>query len=100
MPSFDRRRPGEWLATVILCGLLAWAAGRALGPTIACESTRGVGVASAAARPAEGTPGRRGLDLQVRVGRLRIEFPWMRTLPIAPGRRIVISIEPWGAGPD
>jgi hypothetical protein len=32
-----------------------------------------------------------GLDLQVRILHVRIEFPWMKSLPITPGRRIVIS---------
>ena len=33
----------------------------------------------------------RGLDLEVRILNVRIEFPWLKTLPISPGRRIVIS---------
>jgi len=35
---------------------------------------------------------RTGLDLEVRILNLRIEFPWMRALPISPGRHIVIAL--------
>jgi hypothetical protein len=33
-----------------------------------------------------------GVDLQVRVWTLRIEFPWLKSLPVRPGRQIVVSI--------
>jgi hypothetical protein len=33
-----------------------------------------------------------GLDLELRVWKLRIEFPWLKSLPIRPGRNIVISV--------
>jgi hypothetical protein len=98
-PLPSRRRPGDWcLATLALCGLLAWTAGHLLGPSIACETTRSEVLSAPAASVASDDRGLQGLDLQVRVGRLRVEFPWMRALPIAPGRRIIISIEPW-SGP-
>ena len=41
-------------------------------------------------RKAEVTPD--GLDLELRVWKLRIEFPWLKSLPVRPGRPIVISI--------
>jgi hypothetical protein len=34
----------------------------------------------------------RGVNLEVRLLHLRIEFPWMRALPVTPGHRIVISV--------
>ena len=34
----------------------------------------------------------RGIDLEVRILNLRVEFPWMRALPISPGHHIVISL--------
>lgn len=33
-----------------------------------------------------------GLDLELRVWKLRIEFPWLKSLPIRPGRHIVVSV--------
>jgi len=33
-----------------------------------------------------------GIDLEVRVFNLRVEFPWMRALPVSPGHHIVISL--------
>jgi hypothetical protein len=35
---------------------------------------------------------RTGIDLEVRVLNLRVEFPWMRALPVSPGHHIVISL--------
>jgi hypothetical protein len=35
---------------------------------------------------------RRGIDLSLRVWNLRVEFPWMRALPVSPGHHIVISL--------
>jgi hypothetical protein len=46
--------------------------------------------APAAADDAAATPA--GLDLELRVWKLRIEFPWLKSLPIRPGRNIVISV--------
>jgi hypothetical protein len=36
----------------------------------------------------------KGIDLSLRVWNLRVEFPWMRSLPISPGHHIVISLFP------
>jgi hypothetical protein len=33
-----------------------------------------------------------GLDLELRVWKLRIEFPWLKSLPVRPGRSVVVSI--------
>jgi hypothetical protein len=35
-----------------------------------------------------------GLDLEVRIGRIRVEFPWLKTLPITPGRHVVFTLLP------
>ena len=42
------------------------------------------------AAAAEATPP--GIDLELRVWKLRIEFPWLKSLPVTPGRHIVISV--------
>ena len=49
-----------------------------------------VSPARAAADDAVAAPA--GLDLELRVWKLRIEFPWLKSLPIRPGRNIVISV--------
>ncbi len=49
--------------------------------------------AKASPRPAANDAGApAGLDLELRVCKLRIEFPWLKSLPIRPGRNIVISV--------
>lgn len=37
-------------------------------------------------------PAPTGIDLEVRIWRMRIEFPWLKALPLSPGRHIVVSI--------
>ena len=39
-----------------------------------------------------------GVDLEVRIWNVRIGFPWLKSLPVTPGRRIVVSL--WDATPD
>jgi hypothetical protein len=39
-----------------------------------------------------------GVDLEVRIWNVRIGFPWLKSLPLTPGRRIVVSL--WDADPD
>jgi hypothetical protein len=39
-----------------------------------------------------------GLDLEVRIWNVRIGFPWLKSLPVTPGRRIVVSL--WETEPD
>jgi hypothetical protein len=41
---------------------------------------------------------RSGIDLTLRVWNLRVEFPWMRALPVSPGHHIVISL--FARGPE
>jgi hypothetical protein len=33
-----------------------------------------------------------GLDLEVRIWNVRIEFPWLKSLPLTPGRHVVLSL--------
>lgn len=33
-----------------------------------------------------------GLDLEVRIWNVRIAFPWLKSLPLTPGRHIVLSL--------
>jgi hypothetical protein len=33
-----------------------------------------------------------GLDLEVRIWNVRIGFPWLKSLPVTPGRHIVVSL--------
>jgi hypothetical protein len=46
--------------------------------------------------PAETTS--TGLDLEVRIWNVRIGFPWLKSLPVTPGRRIVLSL--WDTDAD
>jgi hypothetical protein len=39
-----------------------------------------------------------GVDLEVRIWNVRIGFPWLKSLPVTPGRRIVVSL--WETEPD
>ena len=39
-----------------------------------------------------------GLDLEVRIWNVRIGFPWLKSLPLTPGRRVVLSL--WETDPD
>jgi hypothetical protein len=39
-----------------------------------------------------------GLDLEVRIWNVRIGFPWLKSLPVTPGRRIVLSL--WDTDAD
>jgi hypothetical protein len=39
-----------------------------------------------------------GVDLEVRIWNVRIGFPWLKSLPVTPGRRIVVSL--WEPEPD
>lgn len=50
-----------------------------------------------AARPLA-VSGSTGLDLEVRIWNVRIGFPWLKSLPVTPGRRIVVSL--WETEPD
>lgn len=94
-PDNRRLRASPWLAATALTAALAWPAVRD-DRAVACDRAEAAHLAPEVARfepPATG----RGIDLQIRMGRLRIEFPWLRGLPVTPARRIVVTVEPWGA---
>ena len=48
--------------------------------------------AMAQSRPALTAVQPAGVDLQVRIWKLRIEFPWLKSLPVRPAQHIVVSI--------
>jgi hypothetical protein len=65
------------------------------GAPAPCDGTRRAATPDTGARAfADDVEPRTGIDLEVRVLNLRVEFPWMRALPISPGHRIVISLAP------
>jgi hypothetical protein len=97
----DDRSPHTWPWTIaaLTAGALAWAAAARIETVIACDRPRAAAVAPDSVVSAPRVA-RQGLDLEIRVGRLRIEFPWMRSLPVTPARRIVVTIMPsTDAGP-
>jgi hypothetical protein len=51
-------------------------------------------VASAALDELPAADASTGLDLEVRIGRIHIEFPWLKALPISPGRHVVLELMP------
>ena len=48
--------------------------------------------AQAHARPTLTAVQPTGVDLELRIWRLRIEFPWLKSLPVRPAQHIVVSI--------
>jgi hypothetical protein len=110
-PSASRRRrlpPFLWLATMLLAAMVA--TGDSMQAR--CPDQKGSGSAwTAAAATPEGarqavlvdapqaeawrptpTSVATGLDLEVRIWNVRIGFPWLKSLPVTPGRRIVVSL--------
>jgi hypothetical protein len=53
-----------------------------------------VGTVPASATGRSVAPPTTGVSLQIRVGRFRIEFPWLRALPVAPGVEVTVSVAP------
>jgi hypothetical protein len=92
-PHARRFRPLLLLVAAVLV-MLAIGSGITTGASDApCKDAVGKDAAGNAAPVAEdvvATPG--GLDLELRVWKLRIEFPWLKSLPVRPGRHIVISV--------
>jgi hypothetical protein len=60
------------------------------GSAIAASRTARAATPAATSGTEDATPV--GLDLELRVWKLRIEFPWLKSLPVRPGRSVVISI--------
>jgi hypothetical protein len=87
-----RRATWERLAVLALITgfVVLTAAPAATRGTICSEDTPASSV-STASRDAE-QPTSRGIDLELRIFNLRIEFPWMKALPITPGHHIVITV--------
>jgi hypothetical protein len=95
-PHARRFRPLLFLVAAVLL-MLAIGSGITTGASDApCKD--GVAVARQAADVPASSPGKAdvttpdGLDLELRVWKLRIEFPWLKSLPVRPGRTVVISI--------
>jgi hypothetical protein len=76
--------------TVLVVGfaLVAAIVAPAASGATPCRESAAVGPAPA---PLPVVAATQGVDLELRVLNLRIEFPWLKDLPITPGRRIVIS---------
>jgi hypothetical protein len=100
--SFSIRRFAVDRLTVILLALALALLAVAPGGTaeIPCpDQARSAGAPAGATPPPpvgldpdEPRRPRRGIDLSLRVWNLRVEFPWMRALPVSPGHHIVISL--------
>ena len=59
--------------------------------SLPCRAASAVAATQAAVSSAHERPASRGVDLELRVLNLRVEFPWLKSLPVTPGHRIVIS---------
>jgi hypothetical protein len=95
-PHARRFRPLLFLVAAVLV-MLAIGSGITTGasdePCKDAVATPGAAKATASPTPAaadDTTPV--GLDLELRVWKLRIEFPWLKSLPVRPGRSVVISL--------
>jgi hypothetical protein len=87
-----------WLVAAALAGALTHSVGRAAVAPTPYGDDRAITRCQEGPAPAAQQSGHTyGLDLQIRLGRVRIEFPWLRALPITPGRTIVVVI---AAPPD
>jgi hypothetical protein len=104
-----RRLPSLlWLATMLLAAIVA--TGDSMQARCPDQKAGGSAWTMSAATPAVTAPaavagapqaeaGRpvstsltTGLDLEVRIWNVRIGFPWLKSLPVTPGRRIVVSL--------
>ena len=91
-PHARRFRPLLFCIAAVLV-MLAIGSGITTGASDApCKDAvaRPAHAAAPAAADQAATPA--GVDLELRVWKLRIEFPWLKSLPIRPGRNIVISV--------
>lgn len=95
-PHARRFRPLLFLVAAVLV-MLAIGSGITTGASDPpCKDVVTAKAAAQAARPSptaandDATPA--GIDLELRVWKLRIEFPWLKSLPVRPGRSIVISL--------
>jgi hypothetical protein len=65
---------------------------------LATVSTQTAPAQAASRFGADALPASTGVDLEVRIWNVRIGFPWLKSLPLTPGRRIVVSL--WDADPE
>ena len=92
-PHARRFRPLLMFVAAVLV-MLAIGSGISTGASDApCKD----GAAAAAGKPVPAAPRAAdvtptGIDLELRVWKLRIEFPWLKSLPVRPGRSVVISL--------
>ena len=99
---FSLRRFAVERLTIALLAVALTALAAVPGGTMAfpCPDQAGTAVVSNGATvpapvgldPEEPRRPRRGIDLSLRVWNVRVEFPWMRSLPVSPGHHIVISL--------
>lgn len=91
-PHARRFRPLLLLVAAVLV-MLAIGSGITTGASDAPCKDAVAKTANASPRPAaHDADSPAGIDLELRVWKLRIEFPWLKSLPIRPGRNIVISV--------
>jgi hypothetical protein len=91
-PHARRFRPLLFLVAAVLV-MLAIGSGITTGASDAPCKDAVARTAKASPQPAAHDAGApTGLDLELRVWKLRIEFPWLKSLPIRPGRNIVVSV--------
>ncbi|MEO5820122.1 MAG: hypothetical protein ABIT71_06415 [Vicinamibacteraceae bacterium] len=81
-------------------GALLMLAGMAVAPALAwrtrpAEPVRGTGTPVADTR-IDAANGRTGIGVELEVMHLHIELAWFESVPVSPGRRLVVS---WLAGP-
>jgi hypothetical protein len=94
-PHARRYRPLLFLVAAVLV-MLAIGSGITTGasdePCKDAVAETAAANAASSLSPADDDASPVGLDLELRVWKLRIEFPWLKSLPIRPGRNIVISV--------
>jgi hypothetical protein len=84
-----------WLATMLLAAVVV--SGNSMQAR--CPDQKAVAAVTAASVAPQVPAGRlltasatTGVDLEVRILNVRIGFPWLKSLPVTPGRRIVVSL--------
>jgi hypothetical protein len=91
-PHARRFRPLLFLVAAVLV-MLAIGSGITTGASDApCKEAVTKAAKASPAPAATDADAPTGLDLELRVWKLRIEFPWLKSLPVRPGRHIVVSV--------
>lgn len=87
--TIDRARWYRLVTLVIACALMVMLApGHARVEAEPRQPTLAVGVTA----ESKLLPGATGLDLQVQIGTVRFGLPWLRSIPLAPGRQWVLRL--------